>query len=225
MGERKTTTIPYRGSQEKFRKSIEADRRMAEITSKIRRGIDEAKRKRENGKRIGIQDEREIESRIALDYAKENDIWYPNIYKLGIPFSSGNENTNVLYSDEQVVYKSNNLMNSKIIINLFDRIHLHNRLFPETMYDFVGFTGIDSGEDRVPYIEVIFKQDLADKTIVATSKEISNFMKSIGFKKKTDTSFINNSYEVSDLFPRNVLKDKNGIIYVIDAEIKETFVN
>ena len=32
--------------------------------------------------------------------------------------------------------------------------------------------------------------------------------------------FANNMYEVWDLVPRNVLKDRDGDIYVVDAEIK-----
>ena len=32
---------------------------------------------------------------------------------------------------------------------------------------------------------------------------------------------INTDYEVWDLVPRNVLKDNDGDIYVIDAEIKQ----
>ena len=48
-------------------------------------------------------------------------------------------------------------------------------------------------------------------------------MAAIGFTKQNDEGrYANADYEVWDLLPRNVLKDNDGDIYVIDAEIKRT---
>ena len=48
-------------------------------------------------------------------------------------------------------------------------------------------------------------------------------MAAIGFPKMSDEGrFANAVYEVWDLLPRNVLKDKDGDLFVIDAEIKKT---
>lgn len=45
-------------------------------------------------------------------------------------------------------------------------------------------------------------------------------MSAIGFTKSiNDGKYYNNSFIVWDVVPRNVLKDKEGDIYVIDAEI------
>ena len=46
-------------------------------------------------------------------------------------------------------------------------------------------------------------------------------MQSIGFNQVSDSKFTDEKFTVSDLFPRNVLKDKQGNIYVIDDIIKE----
>jgi hypothetical protein len=55
----------------------------------------------------------------------------------------------------------------------------------------------------------------------ATPIEIETYMAAIGFTKKNNEGrFTNNMYEVWDLVPRNVLKDNDGDIYVVDAEIK-----
>ena len=40
-------------------------------------------------------------------------------------------------------------------------------------------------------------------------------------KKNNEGRFANDVYEVWDIVPRNVLKDKDGDIYVVDAEIKK----
>jgi hypothetical protein len=43
-------------------------------------------------------------------------------------------------------------------------------------------------------------------------------MESLGFEQRTPESYYNGAYLVYDLYPRNVLKDTNGTIYVVDAE-------
>ncbi len=198
---------------------------MEEITTQLRAGIKRAKRERKNsqgnGKEIlSIQDQRDLESLIALDFAKESGTWIPDFYALGHPFSNGNENTICILCAGQIVYKSNNLFNSLTISALFERIKLHNLLFPETAYTFVGFTGIDHSTKRPPYIEVILKQDYIHNTTPARPQEIQEYMYLLGFKLTSKASYSNGEYTVSDLFPRNVLKSTKDYLYVVDAEIK-----
>lgn len=46
-------------------------------------------------------------------------------------------------------------------------------------------------------------------------------MAAIGFTKMNQEGrYTNGNFEVWDLLPRNVLKDKSGDIFIIDAEIK-----
>jgi hypothetical protein len=120
------------------------------------------------------------------------------------------------------VIKVNDLSNVKFLVsNLLNQAKAHNQLFPETRYDLVGFTGFENGKNRAPYIEVILKQDLVKEAIQASAQEIIGFMRSLNFVRITDTSFSNSQYTVSDLYPRNVLKDNNGIIYVVDNNISK----
>ena len=90
-----------------------------------------------------------------------------------------------------------------------------NTIFPETFYYFIGFAGYD-GRSVMP----ILRQDLIKQATPATSIEIDTYMSAIGFTKSiNDGKYYNNSFIVWDVVPRNVLKDKEGDIYVIDAEI------
>ena len=67
----------------------------------------------------------------------------------------------------------------------------------------------------------VLQQDLVKDAQPATPIEIETYMAAIGFTKMNNEGrFANNMYEVGDLVPRNVLKDKDGDIYVVDAEIK-----
>ncbi|MCH5243726.1 MAG: hypothetical protein J1F29_02385 [Lentimicrobiaceae bacterium] len=50
-------------------------------------------------------------------------------------------------------------------------------------------------------------------------------MSRLGFHKTEDYTYSNNEITIADLRPRNVLKDSNGDIYVIDAGFKRNDPN
>ena len=105
-----------------------------------------------------------------------------NVFDLGIPGPSGNENDTYVAKD--TIYKVNNLLNSGGICKLLYKILLHNLAEP------------------------------------ATQIMIDTYMSAVGFEKESDTGrFSNREYVVWDVVPRNVLVDKDGDMYVIDAEI------
>ena len=158
----------------------------------------------------------ELEQRAAEQYAKEHGVWLPfsRVFDLGAPGPSGNENDTYVSND--IIYKVNNLLNTGSILRLLERICWHNNIFYDTAYSFHAFTGFD-GRSVMP----IFSQKLIKNAIPATPIEIETYMAAIGFTKlSNDGRFSNGEYEAWDLVPRNVLKDKEGDIFIIDAEIK-----
>jgi hypothetical protein len=78
-------------------------------------------------------------------------------------------------------------------------------------YEIIGFTGFEN-KARAPYVEVVLKQPFIPNAGHATPQEISDFMQSRGFQKINNHTFENGQYIVSDLHPRNVLKDEDGYI-------------
>ena len=114
-------------------------------------------------------------------------------------------------------YKVNNLLNSQgSVIRLFDKVILHNTIFPETSYTFYKFTGF-KGSTIMP----IFRQNFIKNSSPATQIEITTYMAALGFDSTEKKGcYTNSKYKVWDVLPRNVLKDKDGDIFVIDAEIK-----
>ena len=158
----------------------------------------------------------EAEQRAAEQYAKENGMWIPmhEVFDLGTPGPSGNENDTYVSND--IVYKVNNLLNSGSIVKLLEKISWHNILFYDTFYTLYGFTGFD-GRTVMP----ILQQRLVKNAVLAMPIEIETYMAAIGFTKiNNEGRYANADYEVWDVVPRNVLKDNDGDIYVIDAEIK-----
>lgn len=203
-------SISQRSSGEKD----EENHRIEEIANELR-GCCQL---HEKESRVGKKDVNyfEEEQRATEQFAKTHALWMPmsDIFDLGIPGPSGNENDTYISND--TIFKVNNLLNSKGVVSLLERIILHNTIFPETFYYLMGFTGYD-GRSVMP----ILRQDLIKDAQPATVVEIDTYMAAIGFTK-TDTfgCYTNGTYLVWDVVPRNVLKDKDGDIYVIDAEIK-----
>ena len=165
----------------------------------------------------------DLEKFEALKYGKENDLWIEDFYALGnFGLVGGHEHTLVLNTTNKTVYKSNNLINSRYLVsNVIEKVQIHNKLFPETKYNIIGFTGIDNGESRTPHIEVVLKQTYIPNLIKAEPFDINLFMENIGFIQTTPESYVNDKYLVFDLFPRNVLKDNQGNLYVVDAEFRD----
>ena len=191
----------------------EENRRIQEVSNELQRLCQLHEEESGDGQRNGTRFE--IEQRVAEQYAKEHGIWIPmdNVFDLGTPGPSGNENDTYVAKD--TIYKVNNLLNSGGICKLLDKILLHNLIFPNTAYKLHGFTGYD-GRTIMPVLE----QERICESKPATQIMIDTYMAALGFERDGETGrFKNESYRVWDVAPRNVLVDKDGDMYVIDAEI------
>ena len=192
----------------------EENLRIQEVSNELQRLCRLHEKESGNGKANGTRFE--IEQRAAEQYAKSVGIWIPmdNVFDLGTPGPSGNENDTYVAKD--TIYKVNNLLNSGGICKLLDKILLHNLIFPNTAYKICGFTGYE-GRTIMPVLE----QERICEAQPATQIMIDTYMSALGFEKEGDTGrFFNKEFKVWDVVPRNVLVDKDGDMYVVDAEIK-----
>lgn len=158
----------------------------------------------------------EAEQRAAEAFAKEQGFWLPmeKVFDLGTPGPSGNENDT--YFSDDFVYKVNNLLNCGSILRLLDKVRMHNELFPDTFYQLHAFTGFD-GRTIMP----ILKQDFVKDAEPTPQIAIDTYMAALGFNREDMVGrYSNANYIVWDLIPRNVLRDRDGDIFVVDAEIK-----
>lgn len=157
------------------------------------------------------------EGLLVESFAKEMGLWIPfsDIIALGTPMPSGVENEVYLNADGNMIYKVNNLMTSKSVMNLLERLKKHNQLFPQTGYTIMGFTGFGNGN---VYPVLCQNYIIADRE--ATPIEIDTYMAALGFDKIEEAKYTNGNTEVSDLRPRNVLRDNEGDLFVIDADFK-----
>ena len=158
----------------------------------------------------------ETEQRVAEQMAKDQGFWIPmmDVFNLGVPGPCGNENDT--YVGEKVIYKVNNLLNCGSILRLLDKVKMHNEIFPDTFYQLYAFTGFD---DRT--IMPILKQDFIKDASPTPQIAIDTYMAALGFTREEAIGrYSNAAYTVWDLIPRNVLRDQDGDIFVVDAEIK-----
>lgn len=212
LGEVEDSVKTIKSNKNENKKEISIE----EAISYLSRGLDSAEKEQPKGS---------IE-RLAYKLAKEKNKWFNSIDSLPPP-APGGGNENSLYYNENTgeIYKSNNLFNHGLsVLNYLRYLLLHNNVFENTKYKLAGFTGLDNGYDKnqnaTPYIEPVVSQKyiLGEHPSVL---EIENHMVSIGFEKVNDDTYKNKDYVVSDLKPRNVIKGKDGKIYVIDNIIKE----
>ena len=185
----------------------------AELRRRIQEGSGDAQKNLQALPSLTPKEEALITEKLAC----EKGMWmdFSEVSCLGTPFPSGVENDVYLNSHGNVIYKVNNLMTSKALLSLFDRLILHNSIFPQTSYQLSGFTGFGNGS-----IYPILQQDYIINEREATPIEIDMYMSAIGFQKLSAAKFSNGVVEVSDLHPRNVLRDNEGDLYVIDAEFR-----
>ena len=201
-------------SQRGYGEETSQNRRIYEISDELRRRCQLHEAQFRDGQET--INHFKVEQRVSEQYAKENGMWIPmsNVFELGTPGPSGNENDTYVSND--IVYKVNNLLNSGGILRLLEKIALHNILFYDTFYSFYGFTGFE-GRTIMPILE----QRLVKNAVLATQVMIDTYMSALGFTKENNEGrYSNGTYLVWDVVPRNVLVDSDGDIYVIDAEIK-----
>ena len=188
---------------------------------------DELRRRSEENQRDAQSDSTTLSERSIIDIdnstaenlAKEKNLWIDitEVVNLGTPAPSGVENDVYLNKNGNLVYKVNNLMTSRCVSDFLQRILLHNSIFPQTGYELYGFTGFGNGS-----VYPILKQNYIFYAKYATPVEIDTYMSALGFEKVNEATFTNGEVIISDLYPRNVLKDKDGDLFVVDAEFKKS---
>ena len=108
-------------------------------------------------------------------------------------------------------------MNSGGIVALLQKVLMHNFLFPDTAYQFYGFAGFDGRT-----VQPVLRQVRVADAVPATQIMIDTYMAALGFQKvENEGRFSNGQYVVWDVIPRNVLVDREGDLFVVDAEIKQ----
>ena len=134
---------------------------------------------------------------------------------LGTYSDRGSENEVYASLDSKHVYKLNDFRYSDDNLSpFFERISVHNELFPDCEYTFLGFA-----ENRDGKVCAVLRQPFILSQREATQQEIDEELVWLGFHKELDGYFTNGDYDIFDAVPNNVLKGEDGHLYFIDTII------
>ena len=149
------------------------------------------------------------------DWAIANNCWIDKA-ALGTYSDRGSENEVYASLDSRYVYKLNDFRYSDDNLTpFFERITIHNQLFPDCGYAFLGFA-----ENRDGKVCAVLRQPFILSQREATQAEINEEMERLGFnKEKDDGYFTNSDFDIFDAVPNNVLKGEDGHLYFIDTII------
>ena len=173
-------------------------------------------------KPLGFQEECErgkAQEKVIETWAKKVNCWFDNV-DVNIPKVLGEQ---IAQGGEARVYQHGyNLMKSIGLdyyiqpVLALDRVSLHNSLFPETELHLLGFGRLADGAFQViveqPYVQGVQMSD----------DEIATFAQNMGFKQINPKNWTYATPEIylSDLHDENVIRSKEGNIFVVDCDIR-----
>ena len=148
------------------------------------------------------------------DWAITNHCWIDRT-TLGTYSDRGSENEVYASLDSRCVYKLNDFRYSDDNLTpFFERLNIHNQLFPDCAYKFIGFSENQDGK-----ICAVLCQPFILAQREATQQEIDEELERLGFHKEQEGYFTNSDYDIFDAVPNNVLMGDDGHLYFIDTII------
>lgn len=147
-------------------------------------------------------------------WAFENRVWITDITELGEFSDRGSENEVYMDYANQVVNKLNDFRYADDNLEpFFQRINIHNRLFPDCAYTFKGFAANKEGK-----ICAVLEQPFVRADREASIEEIAGALSLMGFIPMFDGEyFTNGDIDIFDALPNNVLHGIDGNLFFIDT--------
>ena len=175
--------------------------------------------------RTSAEGRRKIEARkeeLLEGWAKASGNWHESVADFTsntTAISSGTDSDVYLSDDGKTVIKaSKGKFDNRKFPSDIDQVALFNYVFPGSAYRILGY-GKQDGK-FVKFLEQRFV-DFSTSTPLTTEERVAHMHK-LGFEpfNKEKTVFSNGEIVVSDLQKSNIVRDKDGNIRVIDADVK-----
>jgi len=153
-----------------------------------------------------------------LKYGRHEDLMFKPTYseKIGLYLDNGAEQYVYMRDGDPYVTKFNNLNFHETPLEFFDRLALHNYLFPEAQYELIGFSELYSQD---ACFSVVITQPYVIATRGANRDEVIPEMQKMGFTHQGGDTYLSPDYIVEDLHPGNALITPQGQIAIIDPVI------
>ena len=169
------------------------------------------------------RDRREAESQRLINIAKANGLYVPieETANLGVKVQKRTGESVVYINEEEgKVYKvkdpyAKSAMKAGVEPEdaIFEFL-IHNILFPETAYTFVGIT------EQFGEVRIILSQDYVSAYERPTQQQIADALAERGLQPETRYSFANDLVSITDVEGDNVILREDGTLYFIDPIIR-----
>ena len=175
--------------------------------------------------RVSAEGRRKIEAKkeeLLEGWAKATGNWHESIADFTentTPFKSGTDSDVYLSNDGKTVIKaSKGKFDNKKYPSDIDQVALFNYVFPHSAYRILGYGRLNG--HFVKFLEQNFV-DFSTSTPLTTEERVE-YMHRLGFVPRNEekTVFSNRYMLVSDLQKANVVRDIDGNIRVLDADVK-----
>lgn len=160
-----------------------------------------------------------VQERRIKAWAQKSGCWFEDTDK-SIPQTLGQE---IAHGGEAHVYDNGQTLVKVIGLDYFvqpvlalDRISLHNTYFPQTRMRVLGF-GENAAKEFVIVVEQPFIQGMR-----MNDEEIRLYASKLGYRliNPNNWTFSTERIYLSDMHDENVIRSKNGNIFVIDCDIR-----
>lgn len=147
-------------------------------------------------------------------WAKSKGCWFDNREVLGEFSDRGSENEVYMDFANETVNKLNDFRYADDNLEpFFQRIFIHNTLFPDCAYTLIGFS-----ENRDGKICAVLSQPFIRADREASIEEIAGALALMGFIPQQDGEyFTNGCVDIFDALPNNVLHGIDDNLYFIDT--------
>lgn len=147
-------------------------------------------------------------------WAIENGCWIAHKDVLGEFSDRGSENEVYMDSANEIVNKLNDFRYADDNLeSFFQRITIHNRLFPDCAYTLQGFSQNTEGQ-----ICAVISQAFIRAERETSIEEIAGALALMGFKPQFEGEyFTDGNVDIFDALPNNVLYGIDGNLYFIDT--------
>jgi len=155
---------------------------------------------------------KEEQARFLKAYAEDKGLWMPSLPAGSQYLTEGGESKIYLAPDQLHVIKNNDAVYYATWLEYFNSLVIHNLLFPNTAYKFMGFTLGKEGELRALIQQRFIEGEQAD---LANIKEHLNFN---GFEHTKRQDYFSTEFGLilEDMHDENVIA-RNDVLFFIDT--------
>ncbi|MBC7569551.1 MAG: hypothetical protein H7319_07450 [Spirosoma sp.] len=149
---------------------------------------------------------------LLLDAAAFTQQWFA--------FGNAEGGEHQIFQVDGTYYKRNNLAFHTSYLEYFERLLLHNWLFPDTAYTFLGLMWVPENNEP-PQLRPVVSQLAFQAVRGADRSEVEAEMNRLGFTRRYEDNYVSTALNlfVDDLHDQNVLVDADGDLLIFDPVI------